>query len=64
MVVEVDNTQCQAPITAINISINNTVTMRSSGASTSDHKTIYSKRINGVPAGQARKVNFKFIEGK
>lgn len=64
MIVEVDNSQCQAPITSINISISNTVTMRSNGASTSDHKTIYSKMINGVPAGMSRKVNLNIIKGK
>lgn len=57
MVIEVDNTQCEANINWINVSISKTVTMRSSGASTSDGGSIFHKQINGVPARLSRMGN-------
>ena len=56
MVIEVDNSKCKADINWINVGISNTVTMRSSGHATSDHKTIHHKQLNGVPAGLSAKV--------
>jgi hypothetical protein len=61
MVIEVDNSKCEANINYINISINKTVTMRSGGAATSDGGSIYRKQLNGVPAGLAKIVRFIFI---
>lgn len=58
MVVEVDNSNCEANINYINISINKTVTMRSGGAATSDGGSIYRKQINGIPAKVAKVVTF------
>lgn len=56
MVIEVDNTNCEANINWINVNINKSVTMRSNGASTGDGGSIFSKQINGVLAGMSRKV--------
>lgn len=56
MIIEIDNSMCTANLTNISIGISNTVTMRSSGSSTSDHIPIFSKTINGVYAGQTAKV--------
>jgi hypothetical protein len=56
MIIEVDNSMCSANLTSIRVGISNTVTMRSSGNSTSDHIPIFSKTINGVHAGQTAKV--------
>lgn len=56
MVVEVDNSNCEANINYVNISINKTVTMRSGGAATSDGGSIYRKQINGIPAKVAKVV--------
>ncbi len=64
MIIEVDNSLCEAPITAINISINKTVTMRSGGASTSDGGSIYHKMLNGVPANSSKIVIFIENVGK
>lgn len=52
MIMEIDNSGCQADIPTINISIGSTVTMRSNQSSTVDHGTILTKQINGVGAGQ------------
>jgi hypothetical protein len=60
MVIEVDNSKCKADINWINVGISNTVTMRSSGHGTSDHKTIHHKQLNGIPAGLSAKVLFIF----
>ena len=57
MVIEVDNSQCTADINWINVGISNTVTMRSSGSSTSDIKNIYHKQLTGVPARLTNKVS-------
>ena len=43
MIIEIDNTQCTANIKSISISVNNVVTLRSQGSSTSDSRTFYSK---------------------
>lgn len=56
MIIEIDNSMCTANLTNISIGISNTVTMRSSGSSTSDHIPIFSKTINGLYAGQTAKV--------
>lgn len=53
MIIELDNTQCQANINTISIRVTNNVTMRSQGRSTGDHYTIFTKTVNGVPAGGA-----------
>lgn len=58
MIIEVDNTQCTANITTIGISVNNQVTLRSpNGGSTGDSRTMFSKIVNGVPAGMSYTVN-------
>ena len=64
MVIEVDNTNCDANINYINISINKSVTMRSGGAATSDGGSIYRKQLNGVPAKMAKIVLLLLISGK
>ncbi len=56
MVIEVDNSMCTANLNSITIGIDNTVSMRSSGSSTSDRIPIFSKTINGVYAGESAKV--------
>jgi len=56
MIIEVDNSLCKANLNNISIGISNTVTMRSSGNSTTDHISIFSKTINGIYAGQTAKV--------
>ena len=61
MVIEVDNTNCEANINWINVSINKTVTMRSSGSSTSDGGSIFHKHLNGVPARLSRVVKIYLI---
>ena len=53
ILLEVDNTQCQADITSISVRVQNNVTMRSQGHATGDGRCIFSKSINGVPAGMA-----------
>lgn len=58
MIIEVDNSMCTANLTSIRVGISNTVTMRSSGSSTSDHIPVFSKTINGVHAGQTAKVSY------
>lgn len=61
MIIEVDNSNCEANINVINVSINKTVTMRSGGSATSDGGSIYRKQINGVPAKMSKVVSFYFI---
>jgi len=63
MVIEVDNSNCEANINWMNISIRKTVTMRSNGASTADGGSIYHKQLNGVPARLSRKVSFLLFKG-
>lgn len=58
MVIEVDNSNCEADINWINVSIHKTVTMRSNGASTSDGGSIIHRQLNGVPARMSRLVIF------
>jgi hypothetical protein len=53
MIIEIDNTICNANVNTISISVNNQVTLRSQGHSTSDSRTFYSKEINGLYAGQS-----------
>jgi hypothetical protein len=52
VIVEIDNSMCQADIEGLNIAINNTVGLRSSDGSTSDSFKIYSKTLPGVRAGE------------
>lgn len=54
MIIEVDNTLCEANINSITIKVSNNVTLRSAGHATSDHYTVFSEQINGVPAGMAQ----------
>jgi hypothetical protein len=56
MVIEIDNSRCEANINWVNIGIQNTVTLRSNGSSTSDFKSIFQKQLNGIPAGTAKTV--------
>ena len=58
MLIEIDNTNCTVDINSITISVTNNVTLRSRGHSTSDHYTVYSKRINGLSAGMSKTVIF------
>ena len=51
LVIEVDNTQCQANVKSISIAVNNRVTLKSQGHSTSDHRRFFHKTIQGVLAG-------------
>jgi hypothetical protein len=51
MIIEVDNSQCTVDITAINISVTNTVGLRSNQSSTSDTYTVFSKNSPGLGAG-------------
>ena len=57
MLIEIDNTNCTVDINSITISVTNNVTLRSRGHSTSDHYTVYSKRINGLSAGMSKTVS-------
>lgn len=58
MIMEIDNSGCQADIPTINISVGSTVTMRSNQSSTVDHGSLFNKQINGVGAGQKATVIF------
>jgi dihydroorotate dehydrogenase len=51
MIIEIDNTNCEVDVTSLNISVTNTVGLRSSQGSTSDTHHVFSKSVNGVPAG-------------
>jgi hypothetical protein len=53
IVIEVDNSQCKANVKTLTISVNNTVSMRSQGSGTSDHRSVFSKQINGLYAGES-----------
>jgi hypothetical protein len=64
MVIEVDNTECEANINWINVSVNNVVNMRSQGESTSDHRTIFKKQLVGVHARLSAKVFILVISGQ
>jgi stress response protein SCP2 len=57
MIIDVDNTNCKANINSISISVTNYVTLRSQGRSTGDTRNVFSKVINGVPAGMAYTVS-------
>lgn len=50
-VLEIDNSLCAADMPTIRLSVDYTVSMKSDGASTADHGTIFSKNINGMKAG-------------
>jgi len=52
--IEIDNSMCQADIDGLNISINNTVGLRSSDGSTADNYVVFSKSLPGVRAGEKR----------
>ena len=56
LILEVDNSQCEANIQSIRISVTNEVTMRSQGASTTSHIAVFSKLTQAVPAKQTRMV--------
>ena len=64
MLIELDNTGCTANITSIQISVTNTVTLRSQGRATSDTYTVFRKGVNGVPAGMAYTVFFILFREK
>jgi hypothetical protein len=51
MIIEVDNQYCSADVPTIDIAITNVVGMRSNQNSTSDSRTMFSKSINGLKAG-------------
>lgn len=63
MIIEVDNSQCTADITAINMSVTNTVGLRSNASSTSDTYNVFSKNIAGMPAGTKMVGNEAIREG-
>jgi hypothetical protein len=63
LIIEIDNTACTANINTISISVNNQVTLRSQGHSTSDSKSFFNKQINGLAAGQALVVTKIFYLG-
>lgn len=51
MIIEVDNQYCSADVPTIDIAVTNVVGMRSNQNSTSDSRTMFSKSINGLRAG-------------
>jgi hypothetical protein len=51
MIIEIDNQYCSADIPTIDIAVTNVVGMRSNHNSTSDSRTMFSKSINGLQAG-------------
>lgn len=51
MIIEIDNTNCQVAVTSINIGVTNIVGLRSSQGSTSDTIHVFSKSVQGLPAG-------------
>lgn len=51
MIIEIDNTNCSADVTGINISVTNIVGLRSSSGSTSDRIHVFGKNVKGLPAG-------------
>lgn len=53
MLIELDNTNCKANVSTISITVTNHVSLRSQGRATGDTKNLFSKVINGVPAGMA-----------
>jgi hypothetical protein len=63
MMIEIDNSACTANVNTISISVNNQVTLRSQGHSTTDSRSFFSKQINGVHAGQSLVVsNLRYRE--
>ena len=64
MVIEIDNSNCEANINWINVSVTNVVSMKASGHSTSDNKTIFQKQTNGVPARLSAKVSYFYNIGR
>lgn len=63
MIIEVDNSQCTADISGINIGVTNTVALRSNQSSTSDTYNVFSKNIAGMPAGTKMVGNDAIKEG-
>jgi hypothetical protein len=61
MILEVDNSQCEADIQSIHVSIDNQVTMKSQGASTTSHFKVLNKVTVGVPKNTSRVVRSEFI---
>lgn len=53
MLIEIDNSRCQANIQTITIAVTNQVTLRSRGSATGDSRTVFSKSINGLFAGES-----------
>ena len=56
VILEIDNSQCTSDITSVSISVDNTVTMRSQGASTNSHINVCRKTAGGLPAAERRTV--------
>lgn len=52
MIVEIDNSMCEADIEGLNIAINNTVGLRSSDGSTTDSFNIFSRTLPGIRKGE------------
>lgn len=61
MIIEVDNSQCDANIESIRISVTNEVIMRSQGQTTTSHIDVFSKLTTDVPAKMSRMVHLKLI---
>lgn len=51
IIVEIDNSECQAAIEGLNITIMNTISLRSPNDSCSDSYPVFSKRLPGIAAG-------------
>ena len=52
VIVEIDNSMCEADIEGLHISITNTVGLRSSDGSTADSFAVFSKTLPGIRAGE------------
>lgn len=52
VIVEIDNSMCEADIEGLHIAINNTVGLRSSDGSTADSFNIFNKTLPGIRAGE------------
>ena len=64
LILEIDNSQCTSDISSISVSVDNTVTMRSQGASTSSHNRVAGKTCGGLPAAMRRVVLYSNNIGK
>lgn len=56
MLIEIDNSQCTANIKGVDISVVNTVALRAGTSNASDTYDVFSKRTQGLPAGERREV--------